>query len=168
MRLPFLLSLVSILLTSCFEQPDRPNIFEEYFKDLEEIRAYFKEKNITDVDSTQSGLFFKILRNGNNVALEQRGVATIEYTARTLKDVVFIDTYPVPGNLSIILGTTNLQAAMVEGLQIVGEGGIVEVYSPSIFAYGERGFPPYVGKFEPVIYKIEIISIRNPPRPPTN
>lgn len=160
--------LLMVSVSACLpEAEEEPDIFEEFFKDLREIRTYIATNNIQGIDSTStSGLMYRVISVGdsNKYAVE-RALVKFEYTARTLDEIEFLDSYDQEGNLGALLGTSILLKALEEGLYTVGEGGKVEVFAPSVLAYSRAGLPPHVDPFEPVIFTIEIIDILNPPNP---
>lgn len=160
-----LVLLASFSLSSCFPEPkDNNEVYEQFFKNLDEIRKYIKDNNITGVDSLNSGLFYKIVDIGNDQDYPlDRGLVRVEYIAKKFDGTVFIDTYEVPDSQLIIWGTTNLIKAMEQGIERISEGGIIEVYSPSILAYNDIGYSNIVKAYEPVIFRIEIVDIMNVP-----
>ena len=60
-------------------------------------------------------------------------------------------TFPVSG---VIPG-------WVEALQRMNKGSIWELYIPASLAYGERGAPPDIGPNETLVFKVELLDIKN-------
>ncbi|MCQ2187074.1 MAG: FKBP-type peptidyl-prolyl cis-trans isomerase [Bacteroidales bacterium] len=89
------------------------------------------------VEETESGLQYKIINPGNDVKPAAQDTVWVKYCGKLLDGTVFDETTedaePVRMQLNrVIKGWT-------EGLQLVGEGGEIELYIPSNLAYGEQG-----------------------------
>ena len=109
------------------------------------------------VEVTESGLQYKIIDEGN-VDLKPAPSDTVEvrYKGTLIDGTVFDETAegadPARFTLnSVIRGWT-------EGLQLIGEGGHVELYVPAELAYGESGRP----SIEPnstLIFDVELVRV---------
>ena len=89
------------------------------------------------VVTTPSGLQYKIIAEGNDVKPGPVDTVWVNYKGTLLDGTVFDQTAegaePARMNLNrVIPGWT-------EGLQLVGEGGEIELFIPSELAYGEGG-----------------------------
>lgn len=89
------------------------------------------------VDSTESGLQYKIIEAGSDVkATDDRDTVVVFYKGTTIDGKVFDETQedqPATFPLNhVIKGWT-------EGMKLVGEGGKIQLYIPSELAYGSRG-----------------------------
>lgn len=99
----------------------------------------FLEKNAKNpgVQTTVSGLQYRIVAQGNDVRPAAVDTVWVLYKGTLLDGTVFDQTAegaePVKMNLNrVIRGWT-------EGLQYIGEGGEIELYIPAELGYGERG-----------------------------
>lgn len=92
------------------------------------------------VQQTESGLQYKIIEAGDeNLKPEPTDTVVVRYKGTHLDGTVFDETAegadPARFTLnSVIPGWT-------EGMQLIGEGGHVELYVPANLAYGENGRP---------------------------
>jgi len=89
------------------------------------------------VQTTDSGLQYKIVEAGNDVKPSVSDTVWVKYKGTTIDGKVFDQTSedgdPVMFRLdSVIPGWS-------EGLQLIGEGGKIELVIPSVLAYGETG-----------------------------
>lgn len=89
------------------------------------------------VVTTESGLQYKIIEAGNDVKASEIDTVWVNYKGTLLDGTVFDqtpeDAEPVQFTLNrVIKGWT-------EGMQLVGEGGEIELYIPAELAYGEYG-----------------------------
>ena len=91
------------------------------------------------VTQTESGLQYKILEPGNDVKPGPKDTVWVKYKGTLIDGTVFDETPedadPVRFPLSGVV------AGWSEGLQLIGEGGHIELYVPADLAYGESGRP---------------------------
>lgn len=95
-----------------------------------------KNKTKAGVVETESGLQYKIIEPGTDKkAVSPKDTVWVLYEGKTLDGEVFDSAKDEP--VRFILN--RVIAAWTEGMQLVGEGGEVELYCPAALAYGERG-----------------------------
>ena len=111
----------------------------------------------TEFTTTESGLKYRILRKSDGPKPGPADTVTVDYTG-TLDDGSVFDssynrnqptTFPLSG---VIPGCT-------EGLQLVGEGGMIELEIPAILGYAgqsQPGIPPN----STLHFKVELHEIR--------
>lgn len=110
-----------------------------------------------DVQTTESGLQYKILEEGTGETPEPTDVVKVHYTGKLVDGTVFDSsvergepvTFPLNG---VIQGWT-------EGLQLLKEGGKAELYIPSNLGYGTRGAGGVIPPNATLIFEVELISI---------
>ena len=136
-------------------------------KRMESIAADNKnrsEKMLADnakkegVVTTESGLQYKIVREGAGVKPSERDTVEVNYEGKNLAGVVFDSSYdrgvtakfPLNG---VIKGWT-------EGMQYIGEGGEIQLWIPAELAYGDRNVGSDIGPNEALTFKVELISVR--------
>lgn len=90
-----------------------------------------------DVRETASGLQYRILAPGNNVKAGPEDKVLVHYKGTLLDGTVF-DQTPEGGD-PVELPLNGVIPGWREGLQLVGEGGDIELFIPSNLAYGESG-----------------------------
>ena len=90
-----------------------------------------------NVQSTESGLQYKIITPGNEKRASLKDTVVVRYKGTLLDGKVFDevkdDAEPVRFTLQGVI------KGWQEGMQLIGEGGEIELYVPSELAYGERG-----------------------------
>ncbi|MBQ2521371.1 MAG: FKBP-type peptidyl-prolyl cis-trans isomerase [Bacteroidales bacterium] len=95
------------------------------------------------VQTTESGLQYKIVEPGNDVRAAAADTVFLTYKGSLIDGKVFdesADTTSFP--------LSNVVAGFREGLQLVGEGGSAILYIPAELGYGERGQRnPYTGQY---------------------
>ena len=110
------------------------------------------------VITAESGLQYRIVREGEGVKPASRDTVEVNYEGKNLAGKVFDSSYerevtakfPLDG---VIKGWT-------EGLQYIGEGGEIELLIPADLAYGDRGAGADIGPNEALKFRIELISVR--------
>ena len=111
----------------------------------------------TEFTQTESGLKYKILRESEGQKPTAADQVTVDY-AGWLDDGSEFDssytrgqpaTFPLSG---VIPGWT-------EGLQLIGEGGMIELEIPSELGYGQQGSPGAIPPNATLHFKVEVIKI---------
>ena len=124
------------------------NLFNNY---LEKRQAYVglknKEKNEkflaankkkAGVEVTESGLQYKIIEAGNpDLKAGPTDTVKVRYKGTLIDGTVFDETKE--GADPVLLTLDHVIKGWTEGLQLVGEGGKIELLIPAELAYGERG-----------------------------
>lgn len=145
--------LLSLLVTMVFgcrggtkvkAQPDTPNTTAEVDRNGYTITA--------------SGLGYRIVREGDGPKPSSRDTVTVNYRGRLHDGKEFDSSYsrgkPTTFPLSgVIKGWT-------EGVQLIGEGGKIELRVPSELGYRERGTPD--GSIPPgatLFFEVELVRI---------
>lgn len=105
-----------------------------------EKEAAFLEANKakTGVVETPSGLQYKILAPGNDVKAGPTDAVKVYYKGTLLDGTVF-DERSVEDGEPIELTLDRVIPGWTEGLQLIGEGGEIELYIPAALGYGEQG-----------------------------
>jgi FKBP-type peptidyl-prolyl cis-trans isomerase len=108
------------------------------------------------VVQTESGLQYMIIKPGNDVKPSKKSRVTLHYRGKNLDDKLFDRTYsgkPATFRLSkLIKGWT-------EGIQLIGEGGNIELFVPANLAYGRRGAPPAIGRNEVLLFSVQLLEV---------
>ena len=91
------------------------------------------------VQETESGLQYKIIEAGNDVKPEPVDTVWVRYKGTLIDGTVFDET---PEDADPVRFPLNgVVAGWTEGMQLIGEGGHIELYVPAPLAYGEQGRP---------------------------
>lgn len=109
------------------------------------------------VETTASGLQYKILKAGEGAKPKETDNVTVQYEGRLTDGTVFDSSYkrgqPAQFRLNqVIQGWT-------EGLQLMQEGSTWELYIPASLAYGANGIPGVIPPNSPLIFKVELIKV---------
>ena len=89
------------------------------------------------VQTTESGLQYKIIEAGNEVKPGPQDTVWVKYCGKLIDGTVFDET---PEDADPIHFTLNrVVKGWGEGLQLIGEGGKIQLFIPSELGYGEQG-----------------------------
>lgn len=121
----------------------------------------FLEENKTKpgVITTESGLQYEILTEGNGESPKETDIVETHYTGTLIDGKVFDSSvqrgqpvrFPVNG---VIPGWT-------EALLLMKPGAKWKLYLPSRLAYGERGAGNDIGPNEVLIFEVELLSVES-------
>ena len=96
---------------------------------------------------TQSGLRYRILRRSSGQRPTSQSKVFVHYRGWLEDETVFDSSYE-----QTLLGWS-------EGLQFIGEGGMIELVIPPDLAYGEKGNPPLIPANETLRFRVELIHV---------
>lgn len=108
------------------------------------------------VVTTESGLQYKIIEAGNDVKPGPQDTVWVRYKGSLLDGTVFDqvseDAEPVRLTLNrVVPGWT-------EGLQLIGEGGKIDLFIPSELGYGEQGQQTIPGN-SVLLFNVELTKV---------
>ncbi len=117
------------------EQIDMNPIQKQAKIDQDLIEEYVSKKGI-EVNSTSSGLHYRVIEEGNKDKMPVKtSKVKVNYKGMLLNGQVFDQS---PEGKPISFGLDQVIAGWTEGLQLIGEGGTVQLIIPSRMAYGPR------------------------------
>ncbi len=131
-------------------------MIEKEKKAGEEFLAANAKKD--SVKTTASGLQYKILKEGTGKSPADTSTVTVQYRGMLLNGTVFDESYsrgePTTFKLNqVIRGWT-------EGLQLMKEGGKIELYIPSDLAYGDKGAGQTIPPGSALIFEVELLEVK--------
>lgn len=118
-----------------------------------------ENKNKPGVKTTDSGLQYKVLKEGNGPSPEETDTVTVNYEGTLIDGTVFDSSYerkePATFPLNrVIKGWT-------EGLQLMKEGAVYKFFIPAELAYGKNPRPGGpIGPNETLIFKVELLKVK--------
>ena len=108
------------------------------------------------VVTTESGLQYKIIEAGNDVKPGPQDTVWVRYKGSLLDGTVFDqvaeDAEPIRLTLNRVV------AGWTEGLQLIGEGGKIDLFIPSDLGYGEQGNQSIPGN-SALIFNVELTKV---------
>ncbi len=130
-------------------------------KNQEESAKFMaQKKSDKNVKSTESGLLYEVIKEGDGAVPEPGATVEVEYKGMGLDGKVFDQSEkgkPIKLNLNGVI------KGWQEGLQLMKTGSKYKFYIPSELGYGEFGSPD--GKIKPnaaLIFEVELVSVEQP------
>lgn len=127
-------NLMNDVFNSYLEKRQQIVLLENKAKGEEFLAANAKKDGVV---TTESGLQYRIIEPGNDVKASAQDTVWVRYKG-TLIDGTTFDEVPADAE-PISLTLDRVVAGWTEGLQLVGEGGKIELFIPSELGYGEQG-----------------------------
>lgn len=122
-----------------------------------EADAFFAENATKEgVKTTESGLQYKVIEQGEGVSPGQDERVTVHYRGRLLDGTEFDSSYerdqPASFNLNSVI------AGWTEALQLMSQGAKWELYIPANLAYGPGGNGP-IPPNAALIFEVELLKV---------
>lgn len=108
--------------------------------------------------ATPSGLKYRILRKSDGRMPTSRDIVKVHY-AGWLDDTTEFDSSYGRGKPAEF-PLANVVDGWTEGLQLVGEGGMIELEVPPELGYGPGGAPPKIPPNATLHFKVELLEVR--------
>ncbi|MBS0264750.1 MAG: FKBP-type peptidyl-prolyl cis-trans isomerase [Planctomycetes bacterium] len=107
---------------------------------------------------TKTGLYYRILRKSEGKKAQWNGTVKVHYQGTLDNGEQFDSSYERKEPAEFDL--RDVVAGWTEGLQLVGEGGMIELDIPYQLGYGHEGRPPRIPPGANLHFIIEIISVK--------
>lgn len=119
----------------------------------------FLEENAkqVDVQTTPSGLQYKVLEEGYGTKPKAHETVKVHYKGTLIDGTEFDSSYKRGEPISFPLN--RVIAGWTEGLQLMQTGAKYELYIPYELAYGERGAGPVIPPFAALIFQVELLEV---------
>jgi FKBP-type peptidyl-prolyl cis-trans isomerase len=110
------------------------------------------------VQQTPSGLQYIIVNPGEGRSPKATDTVKVNYRGTLLDGTEFDSSYK--RNQPIEFPLNGVIPGWTEGLQLVKEGGKIQLFIPSNLAYGPRGAGGVIGPDETLIFEVELLQVR--------
>jgi len=110
-----------------------------------------------EFSTTDSGLNYRILRNSDGKKPTAASTVTVNYRGWLNNGKIFDSSYERGEPTTFPL--RNVIAGWTEGMQLVGQGGMIELWVPSHLGYGENGSPGSIPAHANLHFIVELVSI---------
>lgn len=108
--------------------------------------------------TTASGLKYRIRRKSDGTKPSADDTVKVHYKGWLNGGKVFDSSYDRGAPISFPL--KNVIKGWTEGMQLIGEGGMIELDVPYELAYGERGRPPVIPAKAQLHFLVELLEIK--------
>jgi FKBP-type peptidyl-prolyl cis-trans isomerase len=119
----------------------------------------FLEANKTKegVKTTESGLQYKIVSDGNGKSPTTTDRVTVHYTGKLVDGTIFDSS--IQRGQPATFRVNQVISGWTEALQLMQEGDKWILYIPYALGYGERGSPPQIPPFSTLIFEVELMKV---------
>ena len=153
--------------TPALSPEEAQKVINDYLEDLQkkateaaqaEAKSFLEANAAKEgVKVTESGLQYKVIKEGEGAQPKAEDEVTVHYTGKLLNGTVFDSsvnrgepaTFPLN---RVIPGWT-------EGVQLMKEGAKYEFFIPSDLAYGPQGIPNVIPPHSTLIFEVELIKV---------
>ena len=120
--------------------------------------AAFLAKNAKEpgVVVRESGLQYKVLKEGSGPMPKADSIVTVHYRGTLLDGTEFDSSYERNEPLTLPVG--GVIPGWTEALTLMKEGSKWQLYIPAALAYGEAGAPPAIGPNATLLFEVELLS----------
>ena len=127
-------------------------------KTLEDGKKFLEENAKKEgVKTTESGLQYKVLKEGKGKTPTPTDTVRVTYKGTLIDGTVF-DEQQEP----ISFPLANIIPGWIEGLQLMKEGGSMELYIPSDLAYGEMAAGDLIKPNSTLVFRIDLVEVVAP------
>lgn len=128
-------------------------------KVIEESANFLTENKTKEgVQVTESGLQYKVLKEGSGKSPAATDKVTVHYTGKLTDGTVFDSS--VQRGEPVTFGVNQVIPGWTEALQLMQEGDKWEIYVPYPLAYGERGAGAQIPPFSTLIFEVELLEVK--------
>lgn len=113
--------------------------------------------DVPEFTATESGLRYRVLRESGGKKPTAENTVTVNYRGWLNSGKVFDSSYERGQPTTFPLG--GVIAGWTEGMQLVGEGGMIELWIPSSLGYGKNGSPGSIPPHSHLHFVIELIDV---------
>jgi FKBP-type peptidyl-prolyl cis-trans isomerase FkpA len=111
----------------------------------------------TEFEETASGLKYRILRKSTGKKPSESNQVTVHYVGTLDNGSEFDSSYRTGRPATFSLG--QVVAGWTEGLQLIGEGGMIELEIPPALGYGAQGAAGSIPPNATLHFIVELISV---------
>jgi len=127
-------------------------------KAIEEGNKFLEEnRKKKDVVTTESGLQYLILKQGDGPTPERTDKVKVHYRGTTIDGTEFDSSYKrgKPASFPV----TGVIKGWIEALLLMNVGSKYKLYIPPELAYGQQGAGPNIGPNAVLIFEVELLGI---------
>lgn len=126
--------------------------------DVKQASALTPVEERGEFASTSTGLKYRILKEGKGRKPNATSNVTCHYRGWLDDGTEFDSSYKSGRAANFPLD--GVIAAWTEGLQLIQEGGAIELEVPSELGYGDAGFPPVIPGGATLHFEVELIKVK--------
>jgi FKBP-type peptidyl-prolyl cis-trans isomerase FklB len=142
-------------------------LLNDYMRDIQAQKAagakeygekfLAENKNRPEVITTNSGLQYQVIEEGNGASPKSNSTVTVHYHGTFIDGNVFDSSYQ--RNEPATFPVNGVIAGWTEALQLMKTGAKYRLFIPSNLAYGEHGAGNAIPPHSALVFDVELISI---------
>ena len=138
---------------------------EEEYADYKKANEDFlaENKNKEGVITTESGLQYIVLKEGNGPSPKTADFVKVHYHGTLIDGKVFDSS--VERDTPSEFGVTQVIKGWTEGLQLMKEGAKFKFFIPQNLAYGFQGRMPQIKPFSTLVFEVELLEVKSTAKP---
>ena len=121
----------------------------------EETAFFEKNKSVSGVVETESGLQYKVVTEGTGIAPAVSDTGEVKYVGKLLNDKEFDNSR----GETVKFPLTRVITGWSEGLQLMKEGGKYELWIPAELGYGDRQMGPNLPANSTLHFEVELVKV---------
>ena len=122
------------------------------------LNQQISKKTKPGVVTVPSGLQYKIITEGTGKKPAATDTVLVNYRGTTIDGVEFDSSYK--RNEPIEFPLNGVIPGWTEGVQLIKEGGKVQLFIPSNLAYGSRGAGGVIAPDSTLVFDVELLKVR--------
>jgi FKBP-type peptidyl-prolyl cis-trans isomerase len=128
-------------------------------KDRERIKNYIERKNL-QMKESPTGLWYQITEPGNGKNFNENDKITMEYDCSLLDGTKCYSSKEL-GPKEIVLGKSNIEQGLNEGLRLLKPGSHAIFIIPPFLAFGLVGDRKMIPSRSVIVYNVNILQLNN-------
>lgn len=124
-------------------------------KDRERIESYVSRKGL-QMEETPTGLWYRVIKEGEGQNLREKDKVLIDYECSLLDGTACYSSQDL-GPKEIVIGRTNIEAGLYQGLLMLKPGSEAIFILPPFLAYGLPGDGKKIPARSVIVYKVNIL-----------
>ena len=132
-------------------------------KEAEKKRKIMEEANkklMKDATITESGLGYKMIKEGTGVQASSGKTVSVHYTGKLTDGTKFDSSYDRNQPIEFVLGQGRVIKGWDEGISYLKVGGNATFIIPANLAYGERGAGGVIPPNATLIFDVELMDVK--------
>lgn len=128
-------------------------------KDRERIKNYIERKNLKMIESP-TGLWYEIIKEGKGKTFKNNDKVVMDYECSLLDGTKCYSSSEL-GSKKILIGRTEIEAGLNEGLRLLKPGAQAIFIIPPFLAYGFIGDRKMIPSRTVIVYNVNILQPDN-------